>query len=113
MPNPTGINAFGGPFEHEQPYGAIEKLKNQTALAPMAQSPSSTAALNAPKRSQRRAARASRGSTGTAPASPPVLPPSQPQIPRESIIALFWSRLASEPGASDLVQEYARRASGY
>lgn len=112
MPNPAGINAFGGPFEREQPYGAIEKLKNQTALAPMSQSPSSTAALNAPKRSQRRAVRG-RGSTGVAPASPPVMPPTQPQIPRESIIALFWSRLASEPGASDLVMEYARRASGY
>lgn len=105
MPNPTGINSFGGPFEREQPYGAIQKQKSMTDLAPVNQPKS----LNEPKNSQRRAVRGERRAAAAAPL-PPAPQPEVPRIPPENEAALFWRALAAEPGASPLIQAYAREA---
>lgn len=104
MPNPDGHNAFGGPFEHEQPYGAIEKLKSLARLAPTAQ----PTAVNAPRRSKRHATgqdKPGRSSRRAAPA--PSIPETQPTVPYEAILAGFWQELAADPGASPLVREIA------
>lgn len=97
--NPDGYNAFGGPMEREQPYGAGAKLQALTRLAPTAQ----PIAVGEPRRSQKRATRKQRKQA----VAPPV-PPTQPTIPYEQVIASFWAELAAEPGASPLIQEIAR-----
>lgn len=100
-PNPAGINSFGGPFEHEQPYGAVEKLKNLSRLAPTAQ----PTALNEPRRAQRRAIRRERRAPQPAPLSPPP-----PQITPQESLRSFWQALAADPEASDLVRQLAQEA---
>lgn len=107
--NPNGYNAFGGPMEREEPYGAIKKLQNLAALAPTAQ----PTAVNAPRRSQRHASGQDKPGRGSrTPASAPSAPPGEPTVPYEAILGGFWNELAAEPGASPLVQEIAGGLSG-
>lgn len=86
--NPAGVN---GLYQQEAPYGAIKRLQQMTSAAPVA----TPRAVNAPRRAQRRA----------------VNPPAQQTPPPyEEELATVWTELASLPGASPLVQEYAMRA---
>jgi hypothetical protein len=115
MPNPgqanngLGINSFSGPMGQKEPqYGALERLKTLTALAP----PGSPAALGAPKRAKRAAVR---GRKVSQPAAAPVTPASAPapaQPTYEQQVAQFWLALASDPQASDLVRSYASEMVG-
>lgn len=112
MPNPAGINAFGGPFEHEQPYGAIEKMKQLTQGAPIG----SPQALNAPRRSQAHAKMRGRtggtrptAATGAAPQTPP--PVQQPPSYQDQLIG-FWQEMSASPNASPLVRQYATEVLG-
>jgi hypothetical protein len=117
MPNPgqanngLGINSFSGPMGQKEPaYGAIERLKILTALAP----PGSPAALNAPKRSKRAAVRGKKmtgsgqASTVVTPASAPM--PSEPTY--EQQLVEFWQQVAADPNASELVRRYASEVAG-
>jgi hypothetical protein len=114
VPNPgqanngLGINSFSGPMGQKEPaYGAIERLKNLTALAP----PGTPAAVNAPKRSKRAAVRGKKMSAGQAPA-PAVESPASAPMPAaptyEQQLMEFWQEVAADPNASPLVRQYAQ-----
>lgn len=104
MPNPQGYNAFGGPMEHETPYGDVQKEKDLLSLAPLSQR--SPTPMNAPRRAQRHAT----GQDSPRGEGAPAVPPTEPRVPSEDRIAGFWTAMAAEPGASDLVKMYAERA---
>jgi len=111
--NPGGSNSYVSARGTEEPYGAIERRKVLTRMAPMEKNP----ALNEPRRAQKKGA-------SKKPAPPPVQPhaaqaaeineadarnmPEQPVDP----VAFFWQQLASEPDASPLVRQYAAQAAG-
>lgn len=105
MPNPQGYNAFGGPMEHQAPYGAAQKEKDLLSLAPISQRVPS--AQNAPRRAQRHATGRDRPQGQ---ADGPAVPPAQPVVPPENIALSFWQQLAAEPGASELIRQYAQEA---
>lgn len=101
--SPNNPNGFNGTEGVEQPYGAVKRLAQQTAAAPLP----ANRALASPKRAQRQAQR------GTAPAasgSGPVPHPAtalpmayQPQL------AQVWQQIAQTPGASPLIQMIAQQ----
>lgn len=115
--NPTGINAYGGPFEHETPYGAVEKLKQLSREAEMTTNP----AINAPKQAQRKATGQGGGGGGrpaaaTPPPPLPVMPHGEANMPPrpdyQTRLKEFWQSLAADPGASDQVRAYAAEVVG-
>lgn len=94
MPRPgiaNNVQGVNGLYHREEPYGQIKRLQQMTSAAPVA----TPRAVNAPRRAQRRA------TNPPAPQAPP---------PYEEELATVWMGLASLPGASPLVQEYALRA---
>lgn len=93
--NPEGVN---GLYHREEPYGAIKRLQQSTQAAPIAPTP----AVNAPRRAQRAAVN---GRTRTAQAQGSTTAPDY-----QTAIAQVWQQMASMPGASPLVQQYAVRA---
>ena len=103
--NALGINSFSGPMGEKEPiYGAVERAKVLSALAPVG----SPRAVNAPKRAQRAAVKGK-----TAQAAPPPMPtaPSSPQGQTASYdqsMASFWQQAAATPGASPQVIQYAQ-----
>jgi hypothetical protein len=105
--NPGGVNAFSGPQGRSDPaYGAVERLKVLSALAPIG----SPAAIGAPKRAQRRA-----GKRAPQQAASPAAAPSVAQAPQATYgatLASFWQQLAADPGASNLVRQLAQEAQG-
>ena len=111
MPNPDGYNAFGGPLEREMPYGDVAKQQALTRLAGTA----NPSAVNAPRRSKRHATgqdRPRKSAKNRAQTEALPVPPSPPQVPYEQVLASFWMELASEPGASPLIQEIAGSLGG-
>lgn len=114
--NGLGINAYSGPMGQKEPaYGAGERLKVATALAPIG----SPQAVGAPKRAKRAAVKGkTMGQTAVAPgesvaALPPGLPTDQAPVPQQSYQAqleAFWQQVASDPDSSDLVKQMAQRA---
>lgn len=102
--NGLGINAFSGPMGEKEPaYGAVERLKILTAMAP----PGTNPAINAPKRAKRAAVR---GKTATTPTAAPIgtgTPAALPADSYPSMLAGFWSSLAMDPGASPLIHQLA------
>lgn len=117
--NGLGINAYSGPMGEKEPaYGAGERLKVLTSLAPVG----SPAALNAPNRAKRAA---KKGKTMAAAGAPPVapseemapvpsgLPTEQSPVPGgtyQAQLEQFWQQIAADPNASDLVKAIAARA---
>lgn len=120
MPNPGVVNNPGGSNSYvsaqgrEEPYGAIERRKVLTRLAPLEKNP----ALNAPRRAQQQ------GSKKQAPPAPPVQDTaakaaemneaaSRGQAPQPvDPVVQFWTELAAEEGASPLVRQMAAQAAG-
>lgn len=101
--NPNGVNAFSGPNDVQPAYGDIKKLADLTAQAGLA-----ATAQGAPKRAQRKA---TGSSSRKRVAAAPTPPPGGPQhVPWQQAVANFWQQVASEPGASPLVQELAQAA---
>lgn len=103
MPNPGGEN---GLFQHgtDTAYGAQRRIEQSTKAAPMAGGPAAASVLNTPRRSKKRAGRAA------APQPVVAAPPQPADITQGASIAQVWQQLASVPGASPLVVEYAQRA---
>lgn len=102
--NASGINVFSGPLGQKEPaYGAVERMKVLSALAPVG----SPAAQNAPKRAKR-AAQRGREAAPAAPSaqSPPPATAANADTYQMSLTA-FWSQVAADPNASDLVKKYA------
>lgn len=104
MPFPGAVNNPGGAngtqmFEHESEYGAVKRLTQSVQQAPIAPTP----AVNAPRRAQRAAVKRSQPS---APASPQAATPEDYYAAQAQV----WAAIASLPGASDLVKQYAARA---
>ncbi len=109
MSNESGTNQFGG-FGVEAPYGDIKRMTELTEEAPMSGAPFATGAIGAPKSDQKRASKpASRPrAQGKPMANSPLSIPQS--IPAPNLVANAWSHIASLPGASDLVKEYASAA---
>lgn len=114
--NELGINAFSGPMGEKEPaYGAVERAKVLSSLAPVG----SPAAQNAPRRAKQRALRGKRGApaatearaTANLPDASPVAPVQQ-DPPYQMQVQQFWTQLAAEPGASDQVKQYAAQVAG-
>lgn len=106
MPSPGQVNNPGGSNSYgaggvEEPYGAIERRKALTRMAPPGNQAVS-AALNAPQRAQRKARKKQNMEL-------PAEPVTQ-QVPQVNMLQQFWRELATEDGASDLVREYAAQA---
>lgn len=103
--NGAGINVFSGPLGEKEPaYGAGERLKVLSALAPVG----SPAAQNAPKRAKRAAQRGKRAATAATPSA--VAPPPATAANADSYqmsLTAFWQQVAADPNASDLAKQYA------
>lgn len=102
MPSPGVVNNPGGAngaqmFEHESSYGEVKRLQQSIQAAPIAPAP----AVNAPRRAQRAAVNRSARTPAAS---------SQTPADYQTQIAAQWAQLASLPGASPLLQEYAARA---
>lgn len=115
MANPLGINIFSGPMGEKEPaYGAIERGKVLSAIAPTG----TPAALGAPKRSQRAAVKgkvARSSAPQAAPAPPHPVSADSPEAQGatyDQSLVQFWQSIASDPGASSLVRQYAQEAIG-
>ena len=119
MANPTGINTYGGPFEHEPQYGDIQRMKNNMRLAPIG----SPQAVNAPRRAKNAAVKGKRAAPSPAAQQPTAAPAGQQQGPDTTPpspaaptymqqVQAFWQQLAVTPGVSPLVQQYAQEAAG-
>lgn len=114
--NPAGQNSYGT-AEREEPYGAIERRKVLTRLAPLPPNP----ALTAPRRAQQQAT-SKKKQQPQAPPAPPVQETAARQaeidegarrdMPEQAVdpVVDFWQQLAAEPGASQLVRDYALQA---
>lgn len=103
--NAAGVNVFSGPLGQKEPaYGAGERLKVLSALAPVG----SPAALNAPKRAKRAAQSGRRAAPAAlAPAGAPPPATTQNADTYQMSLAAFWGQVAADPNASDLVKKYA------
>lgn len=103
--NAAGVNVFSGPLGQKEPaYGAGERLKVLSALAPVG----SPAAQNAPKRAQRAATSGKRAATAVSPtAAAPPPATAQNADTYQMSMAAFWGQVAADPEASDLVKKYA------
>jgi hypothetical protein len=102
MPNPGGVNGLGS---DRVPYGQAKKMKELAGEAPMSGAPLATPALNAPRQAQR--------STQSRPAAGAVEQPAPlptPEVSPQAFASQAWQQIASIPGASPLVQQYAARA---
>jgi hypothetical protein len=116
--NGLGINSYSGPMGQKEPaYGAGEKLKVATALAPIG----SPQALNAPKRAKRAAVKGKQMTAGGQAAQPlsetmappgGALPAEPPANTYQEQLQAFWASVAADPGASDQVRELAAKALG-
>lgn len=95
--NPGGVNNFNK-FAPEPPYGQKIKVDRLTSEAPIA----SPSAVEAPRRAKRAATRRSASAAQT----------TSPQAPEDyqAAVADVLVQLASIPGASPLLQDYAARA---
>ena len=100
MPNPSGVNNFNR-FAPEPAYGQKIQQRQLEQAAPVPTNP----AMNAPRRAQKRASQPSAPQGQPAPPQAPTGPPSQ-----QFVAAQAWAQIASIPGASDLVKQYAARA---
>lgn len=107
MPNPSGANQ-GNPFTVTAPYGDIKRQSQLTRESPISGSPFAAHALETARRDKKRATR--QQPTGTS--SPQVQAMGNPttQQPQGLPLAQAWGRIASLPGASDLVIQMANRA---
>jgi hypothetical protein len=108
--NPAGHNQYQ---KYDPPYGDIEKQTALTKEAPISGAPFSNPALNLPGRSQDAAQRplAPSSATRAAPATP--APGASAARPGAGLsLAQAWQAIASVPGASSLVQQFAARAAG-
>lgn len=106
LPNPSGVNGFGG-FGREAPYGSQREMESLTRAAPLPSQP----ALDAPRRAGRKAKRGPRAPQQPPPQvpfSPAGAPPQDFAYPMQ--LANIWRGVASEPGASDLVKTIAAQA---
>ena len=100
MSNPFGVNQLGS---DRVPYGQAKKMKQLADSAPMSGAPIATPAINAPQRARRPAPKAKPRVTqqGPIPAHPVAGYQQLPQIPQTQL----YSEIASQPGASPLVQQ--------
>lgn len=108
--NGLGINSFSGPMGQKEPaYGAVERMKILSALAPVG----SPSALGAPRRSKRAAMK---GKKASAPNPTAVVTPASAPMPQEppydAQVAQFWQELAADPNASELVRRFASEVAG-
>lgn len=116
--NALGINAYSGPMGQKEPaYGDVERMKVLSSLAPVG----SPAAVNAPKRAKRAAQKGKTMGKPTGPPPPPNeamtpvpqgLPTGQNPVPTgtyQAQLESFWTQIAADPGASDLVKQIAAR----
>ena len=98
--NPDGVNGFNR-FAPEQPYGEATNQKRLQQGAPLASSPVSVGALNAPRRTKQQATQPQQQ------AAPPLLPVAPPSSPAFTDL---WQQIAATPGASPLVISLAEKA---
>jgi hypothetical protein len=108
--NPSGAN---GPMSSEQflepvPFGSKQAIQSLQAQGPLAGQPASASALASPERAQAGATRPP-GRPGP-PQAVRMPPTSSTMMPYPARVAEMWAALANEPGASPLVQDYARQA---
>lgn len=93
--------------EKEPAYGAIERAKVLTAIAP----PGTPAAQNAPKRAQRAAVKGKTvqpaGALAPEPMPTAVGSPQGQVAGYDQSLAEFWQQAAATPGASPQVIQYA------
>lgn len=104
--NAGGVNGWQG-FGDEEPYGQATKDAELARGAPLAGAKLASGPIAAPKRAGRAAKR------GSAPQPVPVAAPSPgppPVVSPDAQLAQRWQAIASIPGASPLVQEYAALA---
>lgn len=96
--NPNGVNGYYDVGGQESAYGVQKRLEESTKAAPIPAAPG----MSAPKRAQRRAV----NGQAQQPA-PPVTEQLAAAPPPPSSV---WAEVASIPGISPLVQEWANGA---
>ena len=101
MANEGGGNQFGN-YTLQPKYGDVAKQTQLLKEAPISGAPQAAQNLNAPRRAQRQAQRPK------VQAAPP--PPTPAPLPPQALNAITWGRIASLPGVSPLVQQYAQEA---
>lgn len=103
MPNPGGINQLGS---DRVPYGEAKRLKTLSDEAPMSGAPLVSPAMNAPRQAQR----STQGRPAAAPVEQQPMVAPAPEVSPQAFATQAWQQIASIPGASPLVQQYAARA---
>lgn len=111
MANPSGKNSPSNfdEFAPTTPYGEKEQEQSLAKSVPIPGS--GGLAIGTPHRATEIALKAAGEQRGQAapPAQEPVIPPPQP-VQAQDDVATIWQQVAQDPGASDLVKQYAASA---
>lgn len=114
MPNPAGTNSpvAWDRFTRQIPYGEKKVQGDLQRSVPVAGASAAATPLNAAVTAGDRAKRPPRPQTGPAeqPAQSGTMTGQLPEPPAPPTLAETWAAIASTPGASPLLADYAERA---